>query len=414
MKNWLRVTICIMLVVSVLAMSLSVFAEEENPLLQANDQTVAFLVWQLLKSWGIDIQYQGISQFTTEVQNEILNWIFDYLEDQPSIESIGAWIADWIFNTDFWGNLVVNNSLMDDVRAFADWLVNEKGLTDNSTQVLNPTYTVNGATVFYSNVYYESEDYYKSGVKYVAMAASPDDFALDEGIHPFWCVLQNTQYNTFYLLSFKLVEEDYGFPRYYKGLTDDGVDTEIQGSNYGWQISKFGYRFGIMPFYPSSDPLSGNGINIPTTFTPLTTNSSANGGYNMLYGFLNSITDFDLEMEGDNRIVVTTKIIPIPGEDYTTDDSMTIIDGQPSYIEINWPDEIAISNLPAVVSTGTIENPHLEEAYRPIQGLITYTKDGISVITSLLYELPDEMVYMWYGLLASIVIWGMIKLMREH
>lgn len=164
-----KIIVSLLLTVSLLCCSVSVFAEEENPLLQANDQTVAFLVWQLLKSWGIDVQYQGISQFTTEVQNEILNWIFDFLEDQPSIESIGAWIADWVFNTDFWGNLVVNNSLMDDVRAFADWLIQEKGLTDDSITVLNPTYTVNGATVFYSNVYYESEDYYKNNIKYTAM-----------------------------------------------------------------------------------------------------------------------------------------------------------------------------------------------------------------------------------------------------
>lgn len=93
---------------------------------------------------------------------------------------------------------------------------------------------------------------------------------------------------------------------------------------------------------------------------------------------------------------------------------MTIIDGQPDYSVIQFPDTISVDNLPAVVSTRKIENPHLEDAYRPIQGLINYAKDGISVCTALLYELPDEMVYMWYGMIASIVIWGMIKLMREH
>lgn len=148
MKNWLRVTICVALVVSILAMSLSVFAdEEENPLMTANDQTVAFLIWQLLQSWGIDVQFDNISEYTIEVQNEIQNWIWDYLDEQPSIESVLAWIADWYFMTDFWGNLVVNQSLLDDVQAFADWLEIKFNLSDNSEVIVNPEYTFGGYTL---------------------------------------------------------------------------------------------------------------------------------------------------------------------------------------------------------------------------------------------------------------------------
>lgn len=155
MKNWLRVTICVALVVSILAMSLSVFAdEEENPLMTANDQTVAFLIWQLLQSWGIDVQFDNISEYTIEVQNEIQNWIWDYLDEQPSIESVLAWIADWYFMTDFWGNLVVNQSLLDDVQAFADWLEIKFNLSDNSEVIVNPEYTFGGYTLYETNKWY--------------------------------------------------------------------------------------------------------------------------------------------------------------------------------------------------------------------------------------------------------------------
>lgn len=410
----LKITVSLLLTVSLLCCSVSVFAEEENPLLQANDQTVAFLVWQLLKSWGIDVQFNNISEFTVEVQNEITNWIWDYLEEQPSIESIIAWIADWTYGTDFWGNLVVNHTLMDDVRAFANWLVNEKELEDNSTQVLNPTYTVNGATVFYSNVLYESEDYYNNGTRYIAMSASPDDFDLDEGIHPFWCILVNTTYNTFYLLSFKLIEENYNYPKYFIGMTEDGVVEGVQGTSYGWQINKFGYSFGLRPFFPSSDPLNGYGINLPTTFTPLTFASNSNGGYNMLYYFLESITDFDLEIEGNNRIVVTEKIIPVPGEDYTSEESMTIIDGQPTYQEIDWPEEIKVSNLPAIVSTGTIENPEVDQIYTNIPAFIQMAGDTMNGFKQIIFRMPDEVLIVIYAVLSVGVLFGFLRIMREH
>lgn len=133
------------------------------------------------------------------------------------------------------------------------------------------------------------------------------------------------------------------------------------------------------------------------------------GDYNSFVTFINNL---EIETIGDVKVVTLDIEFPVDNPDYNEGDGVIIVDGDPLYQPIVFSGEI--TNLPAVVSTGTIENPHLEEAYRPIQGLITYTKDGISVITSLLYELPDEMIYMWYGLLASIIIWGMIKLMREH
>lgn len=427
MKNWIRVTICIMLMVSILAMSLSVFADDVNPspsippldegggVMAVNEELLSYYIYLCLRSWGVNIQYADIDGFYDEVENQIINWVIQYLAGLPSAYSINEWIAPWQASFDYWGNYQFNSSALEDIKDFANWLKQLLGIQDNSIIVLNPNITVNGATVFESNRFYESEDYYKEGKLYVSMSRSND--INSEGTsnirHPYWFIMNNPYDNHFYMIEYQRNTDNYEWSTIYFGQDSNGNVDWIASASQMSQETKYGYIFRMYHFWPNDNPSNPEGINLPTSFTPIVYNTSAWGPY-ILGNWLNSITNFEEALEGDNKIITVTVRIPEEGTDYNDGDSIVIIDDNPIYKPIEWDGKVSVENLPAIVSTGNIENPHLEEAYRPIQGLIAYAKDGIGVCTALLYELPDEIVYMWYGLIASIVLWGMIKLMREH
>lgn len=412
MRNWLRVTICIMLIVSVLAMSLSVFAVEPSPqpsLLPQFDETgelradvMSYYIWTCLNAWGIALSFNGEGNFFDYVGDQIVTWVIEYLEGLPSIYSINEWIAPWQGSYDYWGNLRLNNSALEDIQDFSNWLIDKLNLSDNQAVVINEQYMLGDYPLYQFGNFYQAERVNGPPSSYVAVMCDDENQSSMLG----WTIVEITDSDTakFQLLVVSTSTES-PVILYFTRMLNDGTLNgplawgpvgAVRSNNNGWYFQVYSY-----PYYW---PLEGQQAFIPT------------GGH--YTGTSQEVelfcTNFDIAVE--NGMYVLTEQIQLPEYDtsFQSGDSITIIDGKPQYSNIPWPDSVSVDNLPAVVSTGTIENPHLEEAYRPIQGLITYAKDGVEVCTALLYELPDEMVYMWYGLIASLIIWGMIKLMREH
>lgn len=420
MKNWLRVTICIVLVVSVLAMSLSVFAEDGVEVVQSQEYLMAYYIWVFLSSIGIDVTYRDILEYNDYIQDTIIDWVIEYIADlieadsQPSNYSIAKWIAPWQASFDYWGNLQFNSTMLEDMQDFAQWLKRKFSLIDDDTVTINPVYRIDGTYTFYEfGKYYECM--YQPGniisQNYVAIMEEDLVNGVNTDLVGYIpCLIENYSSNnnidTYVFLAISSYK-----PNQIIGIRTTGLTVEVQESF----IKASSIHYNSFQKQNNGDYYIANAGK-----SPLLQNGNENqwlvpngnhwsGDYNSFVTFINNL---EIETIGDVKVVTLDIEFPVDNPDYNEGDGVIIVDGDPLYKPIVFSGEI--TNLPAVVSAGTIENPHLEEAYRPIQGLITYSKDGIGVITSLLYELPDEMIYMWYGLLASIVVWGMIKLMREH
>lgn len=404
MKNWQRVIICVMLIMSVFAMSISVFAENEPeptptvpPQLDPNNpvtlqlEMASMYIWKMLDSWGIRVEASDWWNATDDVLAWIKQMMIDFAID--SGVTVGQMIAPWLFNEDIWGNLIANDRAVSDINDFAVWLIAELGLTDNNEIYINPIYTVGGYYLYTTGVMYpaETSDGFESnlytGIQKNFQGGSAYYFKAKLTDYNKWVSVMLDTDNTAGMI------QTYGF---------DGTMHQL-GSNQWWGKGTSNNN-GL--YYLSYDfPWVGNVQLLPTG------KSYFEGTQDELNTFVRNAL---LQQEGNIAVVTSVIVLPSENPEYNEGDSLTIIDGIPEYEIIDWSGNVTVDNLPAIVSTDSIENPHLEEAYRPIQGLIEYAKDGMSVGTALLYELPDEMVYMWYAVIASLVIWGMIKLMREH
>lgn len=413
MKNWLRVTICVMLVVSILAMSLSVFATDGVEVVQAKEALVAYYIWQFLQAVGIDVTYRGILEYGDFIQDTIIDWVIEYIGSLiqadlvPSNYNINQWIAPWQAEYDTWGNLQYNSTMLEDMEDFADWLKSKFSLIDDDHITVSGSDRIvfeNGVTFYeispnirqYAYAYIPAYTDSENGWEYVYFKAS-------------------TQTNVpMYMSYFKLDNQDY-IRQIFISTIDQTLNYYIgciYDNDYRYSQESVRTRYNRFPTIGNNTVttqwyLNYNGGYLDTQFIPAEPDTVYT--QTEIREALTGI--YEVETDG---VAIDTYDILFPSDDpgYTTGDGVTIVDGVPNYGELTFSG--TVTNLPAIVSTSVISNPHLEEAYRPIQGLITYAKDGIGVCTSLLYELPDEMVYMWYGLIASIVVWGMIKLMREH
>lgn len=401
-KRVKKLVVSLLLAISILSCSFSVYAVEgtappvgDNWLLVSNDETAAFLVWQLLQSWGIDVQYQNISQWTGDVQDLVQNWIYDFLGDQPSIESVGAWIADWLFGTDFWGNLVVNNTLLEDVQAFADWLLDKYDLSSNEDIVVNPVYSVGGYT------------FYQFGISYAvnqSIAENPFEaikFSLEQGNASGYMIFKNTDMDDrpnsqwgFVLLS----NLNYSSVRLRMQIRENGSFNNGTLVNFshpsvssnGWYYERnqgLIYRQGV----PEGRYFEGSGSE--------------------LIEFLRNVT---VTMEGNIKIV--TSLINLPDDDigYSPGDSMTIIDGEPDYSVVDWDGTVNVGNLPAIVSTGRIENPEIDQIYTNIPPLVEEAGDSMEIMRQIIFRMPDGVLIALYAMLSAGVIFGILRIMREH
>ena len=65
---------------------------------------ITYYIWLCMRAWGIEVTYGDVDGYCQEISDQMMNWIFEYLEDTPSIYSINTWIAPWQANLDYWVN----------------------------------------------------------------------------------------------------------------------------------------------------------------------------------------------------------------------------------------------------------------------------------------------------------------------
>lgn len=413
-KRVKKLVVSLLLAISLLSCSFSVYAVEgtappvgDNWLLVSNDETAAFLVWQLLQSWGIDIQYQNISQWTGDVQDLIQNWIYDFLGDQPSIESVGAWIADWLFGTDFWGNLVVNQTLLEDVQDFADWLVDKYDLTDNSTEIIDPVYTASGYTFYQTDTWYNA---------ILANGEIPDNvrafnFITTQGNVSGYIIVRNTEYEFNQSSGWGVVALSNINPNgttYLKRTysLSDGTQqstTTLSFSSFTLSSQGWYYRWrqgALTPDY---------GTDQTAIVKPY--GSYFEGTGQEIVNFLNNIT---VVTQGDIKFVISIINLPDTDPAYTPGDSLTIIDGQPDYSEVDWDGTVTVGNLPAIISTGSLENPEIDQIFTNIPPLVEEAGNSMEIFRQIIFRMPDGVLIALYALLSAGVIFGLLRIMREH
>lgn len=388
---------------SVLAMSISVFADDPeptptippDPLEPVIEGVVNYYVWLILNSWGIDITQEGVEGFTETINVFIEEQLQEFVDSIPSIYSISTFIAPWQAGFDYWGNLRFNSKMTEDVTMFVEWLNDKFGLQDNDSEEVIVPVQVLGEYIVHNLPVRVWNTNNNGGIELLE-------------IIPYECSVFFVTY-----------EGTAGFPpRPYTGyacyVLSENPNAHYEYRNYD-SSGQYTSSDHTLLYYNNTNTLryrkeaSGNDLTGYAVYEASNTVGSDVPNQTTFFDNFNSITSV-----GESVSILTSTInLPPDDPNYTSGDYITIVDNQPIYSS-DWPDTVSVDNLPAVISTSSVDNPHLEEAYRPIQGLIEYAKDGISVCTSLLYELPDEMVYMWYGVIASLIIWGMIKLMREH
>lgn len=403
-----KIAVSLLLTVSLLCCSVSVFADdvqptntpypgtEDHPLMVRNFDEIAFIVWQLLESWGIKITYQDISSYTSDVEELIINWIWEFLDEQPSIETIYAWVLDWWFGTDFWGNLVVNDTLLEDVEAFAGWLERKYGLIDNDNLVINPKYAVNGVTLFNLNTYYQAvnkSDLLPNSNWFAIKVDTDEQNNSNNGVLGFFFV--HTHINTYECFFISYSNGNYVATQY--GLTYETVEEwagQVNVSN--WTLNVNNYYYGFSSFHPNMI-LAGDYFQSKS--------------WNDELQFLNNL---QVENIGDYKVVTAEIEFPVENPNYSPGDGMTIVDGQPDYGQVTIPDSISVNNLPAIVSTGTIENPEVDQIYTNIPAFFQMAGDTMNGFKQILFRMPDEVLICLYAVLSIGVIFGFLRIMREH
>lgn len=411
MKNGFRVAICVMMVVTVLAMSLSVFATDPSPsptpeldegLGAIQDEILSRYIWACLNAWGIHIKYQDMDGFYDEVESQILSWVMEYLASLPSAYTINQWVAPWQSGYDYWGNLMLNNSALEDIQEFAEWLIGEYDLQDNDSQVINPNYSYGAYNLYQTNKWYVVSPYgdYNVGV---------DDYGMLKITTPSDMLFMPVFYTNG--LGFILFDNGQWNSSYEFLNTDDfnNVISTAAGSQGSYTSTPDGWYYNQISFPNNSSytktwyPSGGNYFVSTSNYMNWYLSDSDIRRY---------LNNSHIVQTGDTAIITTLIALPPDNPDYTSGDGITIIDGTPQYSDITFSG--VIENLPAIVSTGTVTNPGLDTFWGFIPVLAEQTKDAIVLTRGLIYELPEELVVTFYAVMGGLILFGVIKLMREH
>lgn len=415
----LKITVCLLLCVGVLCLSVSVYAVDEGDRIVSEEYLWAYYIYEFLHSIGIDVTYQGVIGYVDEVQDTIIDWVVNYIGDlieadsQPSNYSIAQWIAPWQASYDYWGNLKYNSTMLEDMQDFASWLKSKLSLIDNNEIIINPVYSVNGTyTLFKYNTWYDAS-YVNSGGEYngyIAMDLEPG-IAWSSNMLLGYVVCGILDYYGGGYTRYVAVHIAYDVPTSSSGravssygLMNDGSKEMIGSSGLparsAWNSTTQGlYSYSANYAFHEND---SHDFYVP------------NGDY--FEGTLNQFNDFltNLQIQeiGDIKVVTYNVVLPIEDPDYSSGDGVTIIDGVPQYGEVTFSG--VIDNLPAIVSTGVLENPEIDQIYTGIPAFLDYAQDSITFMKQIVFRMPDEVLIALSAVLSAGVIFGFLRIMREH
>lgn len=406
MKNCIRVAVCVVMIVTILAMSLSVYAVDPtpqptidpvppDPLLSVIDEMAIRYIYACMQSWGINIEFENSYAFNEAIGNYLFDMVCEFLETLPSTYSISTWIAPWQAGYDYWGNLRLNSSALEDIQDFVDWLCEKLGIQNNSEQYLNPTYSISGYNLYNVNQWYAAAE---NNVDAVNVRVS-------DATRPIYYFIYKATGGPYVTAG-----------NYYIALVSESEQSNVNVNQYRMKSDA------------TTDVVSQTGTrNLINSYANMTTIlyttdliswwqnvHPANGSYfeGDWYSYRSFIQTATITAEGEMLIITGAIALPADNPDYTEGDGITIIDGQPNYELITFSGEV--TNLPAIVSTGTVQNPGLDAFWGFIPVLAEETKDAIVLTRGLIYEMPEELVVTFFAVMGGLILFGVIKLMREH
>lgn len=401
-KKMVRVT-CLLLAVIVMLCPLSVcFAAGEELLVDLANSMIIDLLWETLKAWGINIVETGYNEITENVRYWLSGQLYEYLENELH-ETFDYFITGMQWYRDQFGRLIGNDEYVRAADAFANHLRIAFGITSNTTTELEVIQYYNGIELHEFPVYCWGERYTSGGVQtgageslmridstgdnnstIYAVFTTPNSYgdrfvAVSKGKHSSWLWSIKTVADNFTIISsggnlahkyFTIGNTQYNTTQFYSELCPSR-DTQR-------------FTFNSDNFY--NPQVISDALSVSATITRR--GVVAHSG--------------NIELASDNPNYESGySIIYYP-------------DGTVGYLDIEWPSTISVDNLPAIVSTGTVENPGIQSVFLPIKSFITTFEDGFGLMTQLVYNLPSEIVGMALAIMGAIIIFGTIRIMKEH
>ena len=450
----LKTVICVVMIMAILCFSLSVFADNElviptdNPYTVINETEDYFWrlwIWGALKSFGIDISIGDVVEYTDALDQYMESLILSYLETIPSISNWNQWIFPWVGGINSSGFFEGNSNFVEDVNDFAQWLITKYNPgNDNVIEIDSYDYII------------------MDGEKYPIYKAPRNVFNyLNNGVYDTWYPCWSKGYS----VGYDVLEGLKGFEFNHTYLLESGVyfraDTSQQktmfatdpecenllGHGFTWSsnpnfLNNFAYtrddlqlrdnnpnaQYGPWYAYNGHNQVYFFGYFGSTAvnkhYTMLVdiewaSGANSNNPYNDRENHSLNVTDYVF----DNYFLphsingqLTTGIVTIPDDNdgYQPGDSIVIIDGEPNYLVIEFPDSVSVDNLPASIIPSNLSDPELEEAYRSIRSFVNVAHDGMESLIGLINEMPEQAIVCVYAVISGVIIFGIIKLFREH
>lgn len=404
---FIGVSLVLAIIITLCPLSI-VFADDEPvptpiPIDQSQDMwhdSALAIIWAMLHAWDIDITYDDLDYYTEEAGEQITDYVIEYLDTLPSVGSIIAWTQLWTWGSDFWGNVRMNSSMLEDIEDFANWLITKFNLTDNSTVVLNGNYSVNGFPIYNMDTYYYISDS-MGGSHSVYSSVSVDTGSLNfpDGYVVIKFNNDNNYWKSFIFFSQPNTSKGTRYTQTaldYSGNEEEISSAALQSGSY--YASNYGFWFTATSTYK---PLGYHPNGEIMSFI----NDTA---------FRNYMTSAQITLDGRNKIVTGNINLPSDDLSYTSGDGMTIVDGNPVYGQVEVVNPITVNNLPAIVSTGRISNLDVSSVTLPFSGFITMMGDGLDLITDIIYNFPSAIVAFALAIISATIVFGVIKVLKEH
>ncbi len=407
----IKITVSLLLSVTVFCCSFSVFAvdpspsptpvpsEDYGPIIATKEYLVSYYIYKVMQSWGLEVTYNNVHGFVEETRDAILSYVLEYIEQTPSIYSINTWIAPWQADMDYWGELQYNQYMVEDIQDFVAWLLDTLGINNNEVTQISGGLSIKGYTVYQTNKWYRVSKYEGYELDDAFIKFTNLQFENSTSQDPIYFVVMDKNQSW-------MVESLAFFSTYNHsvtmGIESYNLDGTLDFQNPSWTIFNFDQLHG--GYYFRSQYYAGQYRFEDAVKLPCRTMDE-------VYAFFDGS-----QIETEEGVYVESGTIELPDDnpDYETGDSLVITDSGPIYIYIEWPDTISIDNLPAVISPIVVADPDLEGVYGEVTPFIRTFSGGMDMMRSIIMQLPEEALACLFALMGAVIIFGFIKIMREH